>query len=362
MRVGMMALLAVAMANEPGGQPSSPAGSCGGPQPWSLWGQGRVPVAWRMPSGPPRDAVLQAYGEGEVAMLLLAGTTSDGFFRQREVVRVAAELAELRAVVVEADGVRPLVDQTRTVTLVLDDRAAEALVFDGEVRLGIVAVPPLDTGLPALDALNARVGVRNMRALVGSNMAAVEFEGQRDAVVLAHAYATVPGVVDATSQGATVDGSTLVRIPRADAVHYVVRRSSGDCFAGCIRHEYTYATFHRATGEVTRDGHLSDVERRSGGRGLWGLPFKPAPGTYADLPALLVELRASQWWPAEQAARALGEMLCRPGPVVALDSALREAVRGEPSMAVDALREAVFHPEPEVREAALDALVWWGGW
>jgi hypothetical protein len=84
------------------------------------------------------------------------------------------------------------------------------------------------------------------------------FGGNYDMALLAAEYAALPGVDYAEPNGIIGDGPTICGTIDGTMFHYVFDDASGDCFSGCMMHEYRYFTTDSA-GAISDQGTWSNT-------------------------------------------------------------------------------------------------------
>jgi hypothetical protein len=156
------------------------------------------------------------------------------------------------------------------------------------------------------------------------------------------------------------DGNRVQLIVQPALLHFVFIAGSGDCPAGCIRHDYFYFTLDTVTKTITSNGRLLNDEFRSDRIPLWDVPSHSSVDMYHTLDDVFAGAKSPDWWIRHHAAYALDKLITdadlkRP-PRDSTEFLLRAQALARRNACLNALIDLLADPEAGIAAHALDFL------
>ena len=293
-----------------------------------------APAAAQRPVPPDRAGVPDRERRANVsdsaeALRVLQGTDTVMFFDAHRISAVARALHTIREQYPEIESIGPgpteqflvLDIPGSEVTAALIKAATEATggrlrTYPGGDSTQYIPVTVCTTGLPALDALNARLGLDSVVVdplLVASwdsmAVAVMYFSRPTNLPAIRPLYDSlhIAGVFEAPWH--SDDGDRIALVPKGRVLHFVLSAAGGDCPNGCTERANYYFSFDTASGRVSWDDSLEQAAFRRDHVHLWDVPSSDFVRPSATLADLLDEVSSNRWWVRLHGVHALGYLL-----------------------------------------------------
>ena len=166
-------------------------------------------------------------------------------------------------------------------------------------------------GIPAIDELDRRLGVRSVIAHASDISADITLTFDRPVNVerAASLYARVRQVAAAVPARDLDSYSFTNLIDKGRKLAFIFSRGGGDCPAGCTTWDHYYVVYDTVDNSVVVEHENLDTARDTSTISYWDYPTRYSINPYPTLDSLYAGLRDSHWWYREHAVQVLAMLL-----------------------------------------------------